>query len=917
MQTLRNRSRARIGDAPYLLHAVTLREPRTPAPEHGTRPMTSPTLLERDSQLQTLARLHDATVNNGGCVAFVTGESGIGKTTLVREFVRLRGTKAQPLWGACDPLSTPQPLGPLRDVSRQVGGALLDALTEGVSRERIFAAMLDQMERAGERTILIIEDMHWADDATLDLLKYLGRRIARTRAMLIATYRSEEVHSRHALQIAIGHLPGAVIQRVPLSSLSEIAVAKMAQQLGRSVEGLHAATSGNPFFVTELLSAPPGEIPPTVRDVALARIGRLSAEARQVADLVSLVPGRCETWLIQDVLQGPEAAIDECVLSGMTPYQDGALAFRHELSRRAIEDSVSPGEARALHARILRVLMETKRCRIAESRLVHHAVRAGDIAAVSRYAPLAAEQAASVGARREATAYYRAALDLGGTLEPAARARLCDHLAYECYLTGAIDEALIARKEALELWRAAGDPLRVGDTLRWLSRLQWFLGRGEEAEQLAMQAVATLEPLGDSEQLAMACSAVSQLAMLGTRNASAIEWGERAMNLARRTGSNEVLAHAMNNVGAARSRQIGDSGWQELEQSLQLSLSGAMPENAARAYCNLFTTAIDQRDYVTATPFGEAGLAYCGERELDAWWLYMRAYRARARFEQGAWAAALSDAEDILRRPALSVMHRMSALIVLGRTRARRGDEDAAAPLEEAAVLAMETREPQHICAVAAARAELAWLQEDMETAAREAQRGLEFAPATMSPWLRGELAYLAWRAGGEPPSEDVAIAAPFRMHMDEDCEGTAKAWAALGCRYEEAVALTDSSDENHRKRGLELLEGIGARAMARKVRKQLQSEGVRGLKRGAHRSTRANPAGLTTRELEILALVAENLSNAAIARRLFLSAKTVGHHASAILAKLGINSRREAAEAARKLGIDLTPRERTRRRVE
>jgi DNA-binding NarL/FixJ family response regulator len=143
-------------------------------------------------------------------------------------------------------------------------------------------------------------------------------------------------------------------------------------------------------------------------------------------------------------------------------------------------------------------------------------------------------------------------------------------------------------------------------------------------------------------------------------------------------------------------------------------------------------------------------------------------------------------------------------------------------------------------------------------------------------------------------------------LHIEGDFLGAAKAWAMIGCRYEEAVALSDSPEDGHRRRALEIFDGLGAKPMARRLRKQLQAEGVRGLKRGANRATRSNPAGLTSRELEILALLAGNLSNADIARKLFLSTKTVGHHASAILQKLGIASRREAATAARKLGIEL-----------
>src|SRR5215469_2746151 len=305
-------------------------------------------LLERDKQLALLARWHDATATRGGCITLVTGEAGIGKTALVSEFIRRRGPAIRALWGSCDPLSTPQPLGPLRDVGRQVGGALLDAVTQGTSRERIFAAVIDELERPGKPLVLVIEDMHWADDATLDLMKYLGRRIARTRAMLIVTYRSDEIHARHPLQSSIGLLPGETVRRLPLAALSEDAIGALAQTLGRSAEGLFAATGGNPFYVTELLAAPPGEVPTSVRDMVIARVARLSPDARKVAELVAAVPGQTEPWLIASVLQAMDGAIEECLRSGLSRNQDESLAFRHELARRAVEDSLTPTQARSL-----------------------------------------------------------------------------------------------------------------------------------------------------------------------------------------------------------------------------------------------------------------------------------------------------------------------------------------------------------------------------------------------------------------------------------------------------------------------------------------------------------------------------------------------------------------------------------------
>jgi ATP/maltotriose-dependent transcriptional regulator MalT len=865
-------------------------------------------LLERDTQLSMLVRWHEATASGGGCVVLVTGEAGIGKTALVREFVRRHGSGIRTLWGVCDPLSTPQPLGPLRDVSRQIGGVLLEALTQGTSRERIFTAMLDELERGSERVVLVIEDVHWADDASLDLLKYLGRRIGRTHAMLIATYRSDEIDARHPLQIALGHLPAEAVRRLPLPTLSESAIAELAQTLGRTAAGLHAATGGNPFHVTEVLAAPPDEVPASVRDAAIARIARLSAGARKVAEVAALVPGQAEDWLLREVLQATEATIDECGLSGMTRDERGSLAFRHELSRRAVQDSLPPAEARALHARILEVLSASGRRDVSISRLVHHAIGAGDIAAVLKFAPLAAERAANIGAHREALAHYRAALEHEDRLEPLVRARLLDSLGYECFLLGQIEEAIEVRMRALEIWRASGQAVQAADALRWLSRFNWFRGRGADAERFSTQAIATLEPLGTSNELAMAYSNKSQLAMLAAHDEEAIAWGRKAIAMARELHNTEIEAHALNNVGTARVREVGDQGWQELERSLEISLRCGFQEHVARAYTNLCSSAITHRDYVAGRSTWEAGIPYCIEHEIDVAEVYLRAFRARARFEQDAWAEALSEAEEVLGRPNIPVAARIPALVVAGRVRTRRGADGADEALDEARALAMETREPQRIAPMAAARAELAWLRRDTLAVTREVRSALDGAIRICNPWTVGELAL--WNSRSSAPVRVTApVAAPYEAHLRGDYAAAASAWAALGCRYEEADALADSPDAAHRRRALEIFEELGARPMARRVRRQLQTEGVKGLKRGANRATRENPAHLTRRELEVLTLVADNLSNAAIARRLFLSAKTVDHHASAILAKLGISSRREAAMAARKFGIDLAAR--------
>jgi ATP/maltotriose-dependent transcriptional regulator MalT len=862
-------------------------------------------LLERTKQLAQLSRWHEASETHAGCVVLVTGEAGIGKTAIVSEFIRRRGAGVRALWGACDPLSTPQPLGPLSDVSRQVGGALLEAMTQGTNRERIFAATVDELERSGKPVVLVIEDMHWADDATLDLMKYLGRRIGRTRAMLIVTYRTDEIHARHPLQVAVGLLPGETVRRLPLTALSEAAVGELAQTFGRSPAGLYAATGGNPFYVTEVLAAPPGEIPSSVRDVVTARVARLSSAARPLAELVAAVPGHTESWLIQAVLQANEAAIEECTLSGLRRNPDESLSFRHELSRRAVEDALTPAAARSVHALILQALRNTEGSGVSDSRLVHHALRAGDVTAVLEFAPRAAERSASMGAHHEAIAYYRAALRHAEQMSSEMRGRLLDSLAYECFLTGEIEAAIATRCDALGIWHSSGNARRAGDTMRSLSRLHWVRGRGDQAHRYAAEAVAALEPLGPSDELAMAFSNMAQLAMLASQDARAIEWGARAIELAGRLGNDEILAHALNNVGAARIRKTGDAGWLELERSLQLSLRCRFQEHVARAYTNLASVAIGSRDYRAGLPHLEAGLAFCAEHELSVAEGYLRALRARLNLERGAWSQALEEAEELLRRPGLSIAARIPALTVVGRVRLRRGLDNSLEPLEEARMLAVATGEPQRILAVAAARAEHAWLCDAHASVADQLGSALEEALRDSDHWRVGELVFWAGRAGARVDGPYV-IPRPFQLQMNGACSAASQAWAELGCPYEQALALAESPESEARKQALEIFNTLGARPMAQRVRRQLKAAGVRGLKRGANRSTRANAAGLTVRELEVLALVAQNLSNAAIARRLYLSAKTVDHHASAILMKLGIASRRDAADAARRHGIEL-----------
>jgi DNA-binding CsgD family transcriptional regulator/tetratricopeptide (TPR) repeat protein len=852
-------------------------------------------LLERDRCLADLAQWLDAAAERGGCIALVAGEAGIGKTVLLQEFSR-RQRKARVLWGACDALFTPRPLGPLHDIGRQTQGALLTALHSGAGRDSIFTAALDALER--ETTLVVFEDMHWADEATLDLLKYLGRRIHGTHAMLVVTYRDDEVGSLHPLRHVIGDLPHVSLRRMLLSPLSEPAVALLATRAERPSKGLHNLTGGNPLFVTEVLAAAADTVPSSVRDAVLARAARLSPQARDIAELVSVIPGMAEIWLLEQAARLNDEGIEGCLGIGMVRFGDGSLAYRHELVRRAIEGSLPQPRLQSLHEKVLAVL--EARANISAARLAYHADGARNATEVLRVAPLAAVQAALVGAHREAASHYRIALRYADALVPAERARLQEQLSYEYYLTSQHERAIEVQRLALDIWRVLGERIKEGSALRWLSRLSWFAGRREEADRYAADAVATLQSLPPGPELAMAYGNRAQLDMEAHEIDSAISWSQRAIALAEPWANHEILSDALNTLGTARLIAGDISGWTDLDRCLDLALTGGFQGQIARAYTNLCAMAVSRREYARASGYLLRGLEYCDRHELDSWWLYLLAYSARLKFEQGDWSGASDDAAALLRHPRTTPVTRIPTLRVLAHLRIRRGDPGAPELLAEARALSGTIPELQRIGTLAAAYAEAAWLTGDRAGVLRAVAPAYEMVRHRHDPRMKGELAAWLWRVDGlgELPAD---IPEPYALEISGDWGGAARAWKELGCPYERALVLGCYGTEAEQREALAILDQLGAAPAAQALRRQMRAHGVRAVPRGLRTSTRRHSLGLTRREAEILALLSEGLRNAAIAKRLFLSTKTVDHHVSAILAKLGVPSRAEAIAVARK----------------
>ena len=864
-------------------------------------------LLERDAQLGELSALLETARSGEGRIALVYGEAGIGKTALLTQFTRLQGRNARLFWGACDPLSTPRPLAPLLDIAWTQAGQLAGRIAAGASREAIFQALFEELRSPKPSAIVVIEDLHWADDATLDLVKFLGRRAQRTTALLVLTWRDEGIRADHPLRASIGELPRQVVSRIPLRGLSPAAVESLGASAHRRTEGLHAATNGNPFFVTEVLASDAPGVPATVRDAVLARAARLPGLTRDLCELGSVVPSRVELSLLEAAAGETFAALDDLLGSGIVSLEDGAVVFRHELARQAIEDALPPLRSRDLHARVFAALRARGEDPAQLARLVHHAAGAGDSASVLRLAPAAAKHASRLGAHREAEAHLSMALRHAGDLLPHPRAKLLAAHAYECYLTDRMEDGIASCSAARSLWAGIGDRVREARCLSWLSRMAWYVARTDEAQRYADLAITALEGLLPGPELAMAWLTRAGLYASANDCAAAIPIAEKALKLAGELGKPEIEANGLNVLAWAQIQAGEEAGWALMEQSLRLSLEHGLQDAAGSAYANLGTLAVEERRHELAAKVLDDGIAYASERDLRTRILCMYCWRARLRTETGRWAEAVDDAAHIVDHPGSSALFRLAALTPLGLLRARRGDPGGREALDEALALARENGELERMVPVAAARGELQWLSGDESGAAAEASAVIEKARKARRPWYVADLAVWIWRGGGTPPPVDEC-ARPVALQLQGDWRSAAAEFERLGCPYQAALACYESDDPEAILSALDALDKMEARPAAARLRRRLSELGVRGIPRGPRAARRGHPFDLTAREQEVLDALSLGLSNGEIAARLFVSPKTVDHHVSAILTKLDVRSRGAAVAKARRTALLETP---------
>ncbi len=856
-------------------------------------------LLERESHLAALRDYAGEAVQGEGRLVLVSGEAGIGKSALV-ERLTADLPDARWSWGACDGLFTPRPLGPLFDLAAQFGGELLELCRARAPREELFGAMLRQVSERRRLNVVVIEDVHWADEATVDLLRFLGRRIRFAPALLIATYRDDGLSAADPLRIALGELGNQrSTRRIALAPLSAEAVRTLASGTKFAAADLFKLTGGNPFYVNEVVTAGIDEIPASARDAVLARTGRLGPSARDALDAAALIGSRIDVALLETVTGCQPADLDDLVASGLVSGDGAGLKFRHEIARLAVAQAVAAHRAGPIHARVLRALLTAGSDD--DASLAYHAEAAGDADGVLRFAPRAARRAAELASHREAAAQYERALRFAADAEPRERAVLYDGLATEFSLVDRWQDAADAGEQALALWREAGDRLREGDTLRLLSRTMWRLCRGAESDAAAQGALDVLEPLGPSPELARSYANMASARMLDGDNDAAISLAEQAVRIAEPIGVDEVVSDALDTQACALFAQ-GHEAIPMLRRALEIAVSGRHEEQAGRAFTNLYIMFHSRWRFAEAERVYLDGIAYCDEHDIGTYGTCLRGERANALEKTGDWEEAALLAAALIDRPGASPINRLVPLITLGKIRARRGEPGAWECLDEAVWAADGSGEGSHIAAARVARAEAYWLQADQEAARREAELAGDIA-ASCDPWDRGEIGAWLVRTGStsRPKGE---LAQPYLIQVEGDWQQAAQAWSDLGCPYHAAMALADSADDGALREALQVFDELGAGPAARITRQKMRGLGIKSVPAGPRTATRAHPLGLTRREREVLDLICAGRTNAQIAERLFISVRTVDHHVSAVLAKLEVSTRNAAASAAARLGL-------------
>lgn len=842
--------------------------------------------------------LVEAAAGDGG-IAVLSGEAGIGKSAVVRAFTESVGSRAV-VHGACDDLTTPSPLAPLVEIARQCDRRVVEGLRDAESGAHAAQQLLVALERLPPPLIVVLEDLHWVDDATLDVLTLLARWVTDRSAVLVTTHRDDEVDAHHPLTRVLARFPSHRTRQLALGPLDADAVARLAADHGAqdAVDEILRVTGGNAFYVTEALAAGhDGPLPASVAFAVDARLANLPEDTGELLRLMSLIPGRVPIEVLDRLAPGWPTTLAPAETVGVVELHDDSVSFRHELARRAVEEGVPRLRARAWHARILEALGDD----VSAATVVHHAERAGDATRMAAAAVRATFEAARTQSFRQVVAHAERALADESGLDIGVRVDLWHERARASFVTGRIEDQERAATRAVELARSSGDAGRLSRALAGLARVVVPSGDLTRATASAREAVATALAADDDARsapdVADAHLAAAYAAYAGWDFPTSGRHAGAALAAARRAGDGAAEAHATVFLAGIEVALTGDTaGLEAAERAAAAAghrwatIEGLMLGASALSF---------RRSEQAAIAVADRALAYAGDHDLAAGWgAYLRVLRARARIGLGQWDRAMTELDETSDEMPLHAWPEAGLRATRGVLRARLGHDGAEEDLATAWELASrgDTFQPRFLAALGVA--EHRWLAGRLTAPPPALLAVAEHPVARRYPPIRGAIAVWLQRAGVDVEVDDE-LPGPHRRLLTGDVDGAAAAWDALALPYEAAQARTLGDDPAALVGAIDVLDRLGAEPLARMARHRLRDLGHRPPGR-ANRATRAHPLGLTARQAEVLELIEQGATNADIAERLVLSIRTVDHHVSAILRRLGAGDRREAAAIAR-----------------
>jgi DNA-binding winged helix-turn-helix (wHTH) protein/tetratricopeptide (TPR) repeat protein len=798
-------------DAAFVVTGPSAPATHEPSPAVGR---TGATLLEREVPLHQLTEAVRAASSGGGRVVCVAGQAGLGKSSLVQNFADDVAGAAVVLVGAADDLTTPRPLGAIQDVVEQLPAAARASLPDELRGEQLLPALEALASETGAPVVVVVEDLHWADDATLDIVRYLARRVRTSPVVLVVTYRDEPLEAGSSLRQLLGSLRGPAVERVTLSPLTPSGVATLAEGSIHDPREVYDATGGNPLFVTELLAAPPGPVPSSVRDVVLARCGQLPRPAFEALCLLAVAPARLERSIGRDLVAGGESTWLDGERAGLLDGDNTHVWFRHELVRRAIEETLTPSEHVQAHLSVAR-LLDARGGELA--RIVHHAALADDAELVLKVGPRAAAEAERAGAHRQVAQHLETVLRHAERLTPAEHAALLTRRAHSLYLVNRFEDSLTCAEQAVAIAGPLDDQVLLARALLTLGRTVLWARGPDAASAVEQRVLDLLGPDGDAELRAIAhadlARALGELVTIGSvaqGNPLALEHASRAFVLADQLGRSDLRGYALMYRGSERLAHGDPNGAADLDEAISLLRAFPRHDLVVRACVNASGAAYRAGRFSDAERYVELGLRLSQDAEFFSGEYRLALTRASVRASLGRWSEAVAELRSVLALRGEPGIMEPIARSLLGRLLARQGHSDEADRVLRPAEAPGTDFELRVYGPVTIARVELSWLAGGEDDLLEVADDALVRARTTGNTAILAELSRYLQRAGFSP-APVVGAPEPWASGLRGAWPHAAAQWAARNEPYEQALELATGDDDLARAKAAEMLRSLGA----------------------------------------------------------------------------------------------------------